>query len=353
MKKTFSKILVLGLLSLASCQLLAQVKLTSANKFQIGYGTYTPILLGNGYAPVQGTNNGKWGIEYWDNAVSSGVGGLNFWIPFPQTGAQNNALFLRDGNGYVGIGRLPSYILDVNGQIRVQGTIIGSDARLKTNIKPLNLSLNNLRKLNGKVYNKINVPYTVFKDSLTDELKIKTIQQQEADKTKYLKSETEFGLLAQELNTVYPELVSTDESGIMSINYIGLIPVLIESIKEQQLQIDDLTKRLNGTTGSTLGKTSLLPKANENKVSEHQLLQNIPNPFTQTTEITCVLADGVTNAMINIYDLQGTEIKSFGLRGNGKQTITVQGTEFRAGMYYYTLIVNGQEVDTKRMILTK
>jgi hypothetical protein len=49
-------------------------------------------------------------------------------------------------------------------------------------------------------------------------------------------------VLAQEVRELFPELVQEDKEGILSVNYSGLIPVLIESVKEQQKQIDELKK---------------------------------------------------------------------------------------------------------------
>ena len=56
------------------------------------------------------------------------------------------------------------------------------------------------------------------------------------------KKEHKIGLLAQEILKVLPELVKegNDKNGTMSVNYQGLIPVLINAIKEQQNQIDEL-----------------------------------------------------------------------------------------------------------------
>jgi hypothetical protein len=54
------------------------------------------------------------------------------------------------------------------------------------------------------------------------------------------------GLLAQELRNVYPQLVQPDEKGMMAVNYSGLVPVLLQAIKEQQEQIDQLKKLLPG-----------------------------------------------------------------------------------------------------------
>ena len=50
------------------------------------------------------------------------------------------------------------------------------------------------------------------------------------------------GLLAQEVQKAFPELVKQagDAEGTLSVNYQGMIPVLINAIKEQQKQIDEL-----------------------------------------------------------------------------------------------------------------
>ena len=54
-------------------------------------------------------------------------------------------------------------------------------------------------------------------------------------------SKNQIGVMAQELKEVFPQLVKQDEkTQQLSVNYIGLIPILIESIKEQQKQIEEL-----------------------------------------------------------------------------------------------------------------
>jgi len=57
--------------------------------------------------------------------------------------------------------------------------------------------------------------------------------------------------------------------------------------------------------------------------------------------------------MIYIYNMSGMQIKSISIPEKGYGTITINGSDLQAGMYLYTLIVDGKEVDTKRMILTK
>ena len=54
-----------------------------------------------------------------------------------------------------------------------------------------------------------------------------------------------------------------------------------------------------------------------------------------------------------IYDMQGSQIKNISDLVKGEGAVTIEGHELSAGMYIYTLIADGKEIDTKRMILTK
>ena len=60
-----------------------------------------------------------------------------------------------------------------------------------------------------------------------------------------ISKEQQVGLLAQEVQKIYPQLVKQNSNGELSVNYIGLIPVVVEGLKEQQEQIDDLKRRVN------------------------------------------------------------------------------------------------------------
>ncbi|RLD60600.1 MAG: hypothetical protein DRJ01_09370 [Bacteroidetes bacterium] len=51
--------------------------------------------------------------------------------------------------------------------------------------------------------------------------------------------------------------------------------------------------------------------------------------------------------------MQGTEIKNFKINQFENNSVSIKGSELKAGMYFYTLTANGKEIDTKKMILTK
>ena len=119
-------------------------------------------------------------------------------------------------NGYVGIlNTAPSYALDVTGTIRATGNVIAfSDARAKENIKTIDSALEKVNKLRGVKFNKIGEEKTCI------------------------------GVIAQEVEEVLPEVVETDDNGMKAVAYGNMVGLLIEAMKEQQKQIDELKAKL-------------------------------------------------------------------------------------------------------------
>ncbi len=97
----------------------------------------------------------------------------------------------------------------VSNDLTVSGdVVISSDARLKSNIVSLGSTLSKLLQIDGKSYE--------------------------------MKGKQKIGVLAQEIKEVFPELVSEDDNEMLAVNYQGLVPVLINALKEQQSEIDEL-----------------------------------------------------------------------------------------------------------------
>ena len=82
------------------------------------------------------------------------------------------------------------------------------------------------------------------------------------------------------------------------------------------------------------------------------LYQNTPNPFKEQTTIRFSLADDTQNASICLFDMTGKMLKNLPI-SSGETSVSLNGWELGEGMFLYTLIVNGKEIDTKRMIITK
>jgi len=112
----------------------------------------------------------------------------------------------------------PNVVLDVIGDIEYTGTITDvSDIRTKENIETLNNSLSKLMQIRGVSFNPIG------------------------------SSKREFGVIAQEIKQVFPEVVNVvdPEKGYLGVSYPLLIPVLIESVKEQQSIIQQQNNKIN------------------------------------------------------------------------------------------------------------
>ena len=62
---------------------------------------------------------------------------------------------------------------------------------------------------------------------------------------------------------------------------------------------------------------------------------------------------GAKSATLYVFNLSGEMLQNYTLKQYGHGTVTVSGGTLAAGMYVYSLVVDGQIVDTKQMILTK
>ena len=101
----------------------------------------------------------------------------------------------------------------VSNDLTVSGdVVVSSDARLKSNIVSLGSTLSRILLIDGKSYE--------------------------------MKGKQKIGVLAQEIKEVFPELVSEDENEMLAVNYQGLVPVLINALKEQESKYLEQEKRL-------------------------------------------------------------------------------------------------------------
>lgn len=304
-------------------------------------------VRGESYSSTPLTSYRSWGLL---GIAGNATSGYNYGVMGLIMGANN-------GSGIVGIGSGAS---DVNidgiyagyfvGNVKVTGVINGivvgnSDKRYKKNIANINSksTLNNVLKMSPVEYN-LNQLYMESKGDSAKKSKGLYDENAQFFKKKH------FGLIAQDLQELYPDLVYEDDNGYLSINYIGIIPLLIESIKELKAEVDDLSSDTEVVESSKVKGASDDTSTNELSAV---LYQNTPNPFSHSTEIKYYLSETVTNALLCIYNLQGKQLKQISIieRGNGSQTIN--GSEFSAGIYLYGLIADGQQIDVKRMILTE
>ena len=225
-------------------------------KFEAASQSNLPVIQQKSVASAGASNDLALG-------ATSTSGAILFYTGNNTTlGSGSNALrMIVDNVGNVGINcASPNQQLYVGGNIYATGTVLGSqaacsDKRWKKDFEPLIGSLEAIRSLQGLYYN-------WKKDEFPE---------------KDFSSRREIGLIAQEVEKIYPELIFTDEQGYKYLDYSHLTPVLIEAIKEQQILIDDLKKE-NNTIKS---QNSVLLKNDETLKAEIEEIKAMLNQQTK------------------------------------------------------------------------
>jgi len=137
--------------------------------------------------------------------------------------------------------------------------------------------------------------------------------------------------------------------------------MLINAIQEQQLMLnekDEEIAKLNDRLDAIelkfediLNENTSFQQINISDVSK--LAQNSPNPFNETTTINYSIPKGTKYATLAISNASGRTIKTIALENFGKGSIEIKAGELQSGSYSYSLIIDGNIIDTKKMVLTK
>lgn len=218
-----------------------------------------------------------------------------------------------------------------------------------------------------------------FENGLDIVLGINTVQYEYNGKAGTTAGESQIGVVAQELEEVAPFMVrdrvytktDIDEFGnetvistenIKTVNASSLKWILVNAIKEQQVQIEekdqliaDLAERL-ATIEAKMDNASFGMNQTTVELNGYdlaQLDQNRPNPFNGTTDIAYIIPTDSNNASINILDSSGRMIKKITLDHAGEGNLTINANNIPSGAYSYQLEVDGKVVETKQMVLTK
>jgi hypothetical protein len=187
-------------------------KATAQGATSMGLGTTADNLgmlaIGVNNAVGLGDTTGQY--FYTDGAYNGLAAGVAFVIGNGDINTQTNTAGAKKSNAFV---------VKYDGSATLAGDLtVNSDARLKSNIVSLGSTLAKLMQIDGKSY---------------------TMKSND--------KESKIGLLAQEILEVFPELVKAgeDKNETLSVNYQGLIPVLINAIKEQQEELKFIKKSVN------------------------------------------------------------------------------------------------------------
>ena len=220
-----------------------------------------------------------------------------------------------------------------------------SDRRLKQQIRKLDYGLEALLQLNPVQY------------------KYHTDHEAEGDR---------LGLIAQEVLDIIPEVVAThdvdtDSTGqlirtkneYLGINYVALVPVLIQSIQEQQTEIDELRAEkaeLEDRLARIEEHLGLEPQEEDETIvltgEKPQLEQNVPNPATDQATISYYLPQDVSRAELHLFDQSGRLLQQTALNNQaGQRTVQLNLQQLPSATYTYTLFVDGQVVASRKLVV--
>ncbi|MCB0628486.1 MAG: tail fiber domain-containing protein [Saprospiraceae bacterium] len=341
----------------------------------MGMGTYTQDFNAQLYVQEFGqdqiaisanntsaTNESRWGV--YSTCQGSGTG-IRFGVvgqAFTSSGTRYGVLGTADPDF--------GYAVYASGNMAYTGTFsTASDQKLKKNIREFT-ALDRVLRLRPKTY----------------EMK------REEFKRMNLASGQRFGFIAQELQEVFPELVreqvhaapypdgdslNVERTDYLGVEYMGLIPILTKATQEQQVLIEEnedrflslerenqALERRNQALESRLAQLEalvgqLIEQQSDQENTQHigltnaRLEQNQPNPFSNNTSIVHDIPATIKEAKLEVSDANGRVLKVISIpqRGHGK---TILETDLlTGGTYFYSLILDGKVIDTKKMISVK
>ncbi|HEX8530984.1 MAG TPA: tail fiber domain-containing protein [Cytophagales bacterium] len=320
------------------------------------YGLFSNWSQQNFITGLLDNGTKKDGVIAWQDQTSlSPTAGTSLRIGFIKgfgTGGANPAVFSEKvtilANGNVGVAtttpvyriELPN-IAGVTGQGRANAWVTYSSGRWKDNVKTLEKASEKIMALRGVEY----------------------------DWKKENGGGHALGFVAEEAGKVLPEAVTWEADGksALGMNYDAVIPVLVEAFKELAREkdalretsrekdarikaLEDRLAQLEKTSPNA--RTGVSPAASSSGTAA-VLRQNRPNPFHEKTVIEYALPESFTQAALFIYDLQGKQLGRFDIADKRSQRVELDGNTLAAGLYLYSLVVDGKLVDTKQMVLTR
>jgi hypothetical protein len=252
-----------------------------------------------------------------------------------------------------------------NGDVYALGVYAGSDRKLKNDIKPLSDAMSIINQLKPSVY--------TFR---TEEYKQMN-----------LSAGLQYGLIADEVEKVMPGAVKktiqpaeyenhdvlkgkkiSDEIEFSAVNYTEMIPVLIGATKEQQAVIETQQAMLDKLSAKVAELESILSANHEvgnanrqsvmlNGTSNAYLGQNTPNPFNEETTIEYYIPESQFcnngNCRIVFFDQAGRIIYEAAIAASGSGALNISTKNLSAGLFTYKLFVNGEVIDSKKMVFNK
>ncbi len=255
----------------------------------------------------------------------------------------------------------PTYAGYFNGDVYIAGSYGPSDQMLKQNIDTIPNALGLINALKPKKFdfNQAGFP------SMT------------------LPSGLQYGLIAQQVQTVIPAIVTdnvhppkydnmgnlvTPQVNFKGLEYQQIIPILIRAVQQLSSQVNKqdsliqiLTQNINNCCENNDTRITGIKGNDKNAVknllnielSDKDVIvlnQNVPNPFAEQTVITYNIPEKYNFAQIIFKTIEGKIIRTIDIDKKGQGRLNVFANDLSNGLYLYTLIVDGKIIDSKKMV---
>ena len=257
----------------------------------------------------------------------------------------------------------------LQGNVYVDGTVTSagnpgwSDINLKENIDTIANALDSIKLLIPTQYN--------FKAQNAGNI--------------HFDNKRHFGFIAQEVETVYPNLVSTTYTGpeldslgnishasvpFKALDYTSIIALAVKAIQELDQKVttqDSLITALNNQLQSCCSYNNERTSPNQSQSQAQNsfqmdvhlnnstvvyLGQNAPNPFIEHTVINFVVPTEAKQVEMQFFDADGKKIQNINITQRGLGLLNVYGENLSAGTYTYVLAIDGKVMSSKRMMKT-
>ena len=266
-----------------------------------------------------------------------------------------------DGSVIIGGNISSNFKLDVLGDARKTSGgdhwNMVSDKRTKSNIKKINNSLDLITQLNPVEYN-----YNGLAGTKKGEYQIGVLAQELKEVAPFMVQEFTFeesdGILREGEDQDFEK--SSTKSTYLSVNASALKWLLVSAMKEQQQIIENQNlqiKEIEENYQDLKNQLALLKEAigfqtsSNDEVSTPKgfLGQNVPNPFSEYTNIEFSLPSKYSKASLYIYSEAGQVIKIINVN-DSNNLYRLSTVDFASGIYYYQLIVDEKVVGSKNML---
>jgi trimeric autotransporter adhesin len=232
-----------------------------------------------------------------------------------------------------------------------------SDGRFKENVKENVPGLDFVNQLRPVTYTFNAVSY----DRALSSISKRPGDQNEMSETDRAAAESKSkivytGFIAQEVEATAKKMnfdfsgvdAPKNEKDFYGLRYADFVVPLVKAVQELSRKNDSLEEKI--ASMEALLKQYVTGAA----VSNATLDQNVPNPVKNRTAIGYNLPDHFSNAQIQITDAAGKLLKRITLpSGTGRGVLNLDAYNLAAGTYHYILLVDGRQVDAKKMVVTK